>query len=90
VKQGNEDEEDDGQDQGSNRRLDTEEPDETNQGQVHSSSCLLQSAGVYQALSVGFAVKDKQKVISIGQIDQVQPDCSETEDERRDDGVCNS
>jgi len=46
VKQGNEDEEDDGQDQGSNRRLDTEEPDETNQGQVHSSSCLLQSAGV--------------------------------------------
>lgn len=51
---------------------------------------MLQSTGVYQALSVDVAVEDKQKVVSIGQINQVHPNCSETEHERRNDGVRNS
>lgn len=87
-----EDKEDDLQDQRSNSHpvgtsTNGEQTDEADNEEVASGCSLLQSPRINLALSVNFRVGDVEQVVSIGEVEQIETNGSETQDQRGDAGV---
>lgn len=72
MEQDQENEVDDHQDQGADGGFDSKQSDQTDDGKVDSSCCLLQSARVDKTLGVDVGIEHIQHVVTISQIDQVE------------------
>lgn len=77
----------DHQDQGADGGFDSEQSDETNDGEVDSSCCLLQCAWVDKTLGVDVGIEHIQHVVPISQVDQIKADGCKSQDQRCNDRV---
>ena len=78
---------DDHQDQGACGGFDSKESDQTDDGEVDSSCCLLQSAWVDETLGIDGGVKHVQHVVTISQVDQRKAYGCKSQDQRSNDRV---
>lgn len=83
-----EDEENDHEDQWTRRTRYAEKADHAHFGKVDTCEELLEGAWVYETFSVDVGVGHKKDVVTEGEVEEGHADCSETEDERSDTGVC--
>lgn len=87
MEQDDENEVDNHQDQGADGGLDSKQSDQTDDGEVNSSCCLLQSAWVDKTLGVDSGIKDIQHVVTISQVNQIKAEGCKSQDQRCNDGV---
>ena len=80
MEQDDENQVDDHQDQGADGGFNGKESDQTDDGEVDASCCLLQSAWVDEALGVDCGVEDVQHVVTISQVDQIKADSRKSQD----------
>lgn len=90
MEENDEDEEDHHENDGARCGLDTEKPDEADDGEVGAGSGLLQCSRIHETLGVDVGVEDEEEVIAIGKVDEVETDSREAENERCNDRVRDS
>ena len=78
MEQNKKNEIDDHQDQGANGGLDSEQSNQTDDGEVDSSCCLLKCAWVDETLGVDIGVEHIQHVVARSQVYQINTDGCES------------
>ena len=87
MEQGDKNEVDDHQDQGADGGVDSKQSDQTDDGEIDSSCCLLQSAWVDETLGVDSGIVDIQHVVPISQVDQINANGCKSQDQRCNDRI---
>ena len=82
MEENDEDEINDHQDQWADGCFDSKQSNQTDDGEVDSSCCLLESAWIDETLRVDIGIKHVQHVVTISQVDQVEANCCESQDQR--------
>ncbi len=90
MKEDSKDKENDHKDDRSWSSLDTEKPNETNDGKVGTSSGLLQSSRINKTLCVNARIGYEKKVVAVGQVYQVETDGREAKDKWCNDRIRDS
>lgn len=62
--------------------FDAKETNQANDGEIAACGCLLQGARVDEALGVYVCIEDEEKVIAVGQVDEVETNGREAQDKR--------
>ena len=81
MEQNQENKVDDHQDQGTNGSSDSKQSNQTDDGEVDASRCLLQSTGVDETLGVDRGIEHEQHVVTISQIDQIKANGCKAQDQ---------
>ena len=87
MEQHEENEVDNHQDQRADGGFDSKQSDQTDDGEVNSSRCLLQSAWVDETLGVDIGIVHIQHVVTVSQVDQIEADGCKSQDQRCNDRV---
>ena len=87
MEQNKKNEIDDHQDQGANGGLDSEQSNQTDDGEVDPSCCLLKCAWVDETLGVDIGVEHIQHVVARSQVYQIKTHGCESQNQRCNDRV---
>lgn len=90
VEENGENKEDDHENDRARCSFDAKKADQADDGEVTTGGRLLQGARVDEAFSVDVGMHDEKKVVSVGKVDEVQPNACESHNEGCNDRIRDS